>query len=183
MSEFLGQLPALIGVVVGALGSYVAVMRGEQVRFRREQAARWEERLLTVYADYARALKTSVTLSYRVAAHLGNDPHPHPLTPEEAAPLLAEATVARDPSGETLLLLGSAEVVAKARTWVVAVMEMESFLRAGTRDPRAWGALMERQRAAREAYYAAVRGDLALPPGHGGRWALPVPGDAAGRQR
>ncbi|MEU9338824.1 hypothetical protein AB0D49_37685 [Streptomyces sp. NPDC048290] len=182
MSDFMGQLPALIGVVVGALGSYLVVMRGEQVRFRQERAARWEERLLGVYADYARALKTSVTLTYRVAAHLGNDPHPHPLSPEEAAPLLAEAAVARDPSGEALLLLGSPEVVERARVWVVAVMAMEAFLRAGTRDPGAWRELLERQRAAREAYYGAVRGDLALPPGHGGRWALPVPGDG-GPQR
>ncbi|MEV7289686.1 hypothetical protein AB0O01_34920 [Streptomyces sp. NPDC093252] len=186
MAEFWGQLPALIGVVIGALGSYAVVMRGEQVRFRREQAARWEERLLGVYADYARALKASVTLTYRVAAHLGNDPHPHPLTPEEAEPLLAEATMARDPSGEALLLLGSPEVVERARTWVVAVMAMEAFLRAGTRDPGAWQALLERQRAAREAYYAAVRGDLALPPGHGGRWALPAhrtPDGDGGAQR
>ncbi len=67
-----------------------------------------------MYADWARALKQSITLTYRVASHLGNDPHPHPLSPEEAAPLMAEATVARDPSGEALLLLGSPEVVEKA---------------------------------------------------------------------
>lgn len=173
MSTFIQQLPALLGVVIGALGSYLVVMRGEEVRFRRERAARWEERRLTVYADWARALKQSVTLTYRVAAHLGNDPHPHPLSPEEAAPLQAEATVARDPSGEALLLLGSPEVVEKARAWVVTVLEMEEFLRAGTRDPSAWQALLDRQRAGREGYYAAVREDLALPPGHSARWPLP----------
>lgn len=178
MSTFVQQLPALLGVVIGALGSYLVVMRGEQVRFRREQAARWEERRLTVYADWARALKQSVTLSYRVSSHLGNDPHPHPLSPEEAAPLLAEATVARDPSGEALLLLGSPEVVAKARAWVVTVMEMEGFLRAGTRDPQAWQALLERQRACRDGYYTAVREDLALPPGHSARWRLSCGPDA-----
>ncbi|WP_200301481.1 hypothetical protein [Streptomyces adelaidensis] len=172
MSAFIQQLPALIGVVIGALGSYLVVMRGEQVRFRQERAARWEERRLTVYADWARALKRSVTLTYRVASHLGNDPHPHPLSPEEAAPLMAEATVARDPSGEALLLLGSPEVVEKARAWVVTVMEMEEFLRAETRDPAAWQALLERQRVGRDRYYTAVREDLALPPGHSARWQL-----------
>src|SRR5690242_17412072 len=118
MSAFIQQLPALIGVVIGALGSYLAVVRGDQARFRREQAARWEERRLAVYTDYARTLKQAVTLTYRVAAHLGNDPHPHPLSPEEAAPLLAEAGLARDPAGEALLLLGSTAVVEKARVWV-----------------------------------------------------------------
>ncbi|MGN9789706.1 hypothetical protein ACTMTU_01145 [Streptomyces sp. OZ13] len=173
MSAFIQQLPALIGVVVGALGSYLAITRGDAARFRREQAARWEERRLTVYADYARALKKTVTLAYRIAAHLGNDPHPHPLSPEEAAPHLAEAAVARDPAGEALLMLGSPDVVEKAREWVVAVMDMEAFLRAGTVSPATWSAMLERQRTARERYYAAVRNDLALPPGHSGEWRVP----------
>ncbi|MGW2631183.1 hypothetical protein ACWC2K_17830 [Streptomyces chattanoogensis] len=172
MSAFIQQLPALIGVVIGALGSYLASTRGDQARFHREQAARWEERRLAAYADYARVLKKSVTLTYRIAAHLGNDPHPHPLSPEEAAPHLADATDARDPVGEALLMLGTADVVEKAREWVVVVMEMEGFLRAETRNPEAWSAMLERQRAAREGYYAAVRRDLALPPGHSGEWQL-----------
>ncbi|MFF8841605.1 hypothetical protein ACF08N_02575 [Streptomyces sp. NPDC015127] len=173
MSVFIQQLPALLGVVIGALGSYAAIMRGDRARFRREQAARWEERRLAVYSDYARSLKKSVTLAYRVAAHLGNDPHPHPLSPEDAAPLLAEASDARDPSGEALLMLGSRDEVQKAREWVVVALEMESFLREGRRAPDAWTALLEKQRAAREAYYAAVRRDMALSPGHSGRWELP----------
>ncbi|MEU7057113.1 hypothetical protein [Streptomyces sp. NPDC046197] len=173
MSSFIQQLPALVGVVIGALGSYLAVVRSDRDRFRREQAARWEERRLAVYADYARSLKKSVTLTYRVAAHLGNDPHPHPLPLPEAEPLLAEATAARDPSGEALIMLGSPDVVEKARTWVVLVMEMERFLRDGRREPEAWQGLLERQRAAREGYYTAVRADLALPPGHAARWPLP----------
>lgn len=175
MSAFIQQLPALIGVVIGALGSYLASTRGDRARFRREQAARWEERRLTTYADYARSLKKSVTLAYRIAAHLGNDPHPHPLSPEEAAPHLAEATDARDPAGEALLMLGTPDVVEKAREWVVVVMEMEGFLRDQTHSPETWSTMLKRQRAAREKYYAAVRRDLALPPGHSGEWRLAPP--------
>lgn len=87
---------------------------------------------------------------------------------------MAEATVARDPSGEAALLLGSPEVVKRARAWVVTVMEMKEFPRTGTRDPQAWQALLESRRAGREGYYTAVREDLALPPGHAARWRLPV---------
>ncbi|MEV0906893.1 hypothetical protein [Streptomyces hokutonensis] len=172
MNAFMQQLPALIGVVIGALGSYLAIVRGDRARFHRERDARWEELRLEVYAEYARTLKKSVTLTYRVASHLRNDPHPHPLSPAEAEPLLAQATVDRDPSGEALILLGSPEVVEKARAWVGAVMEMERFMRAGTHDPDAWQELLERQRAGREGYYAAVRDDLALPPGHSARWPV-----------
>jgi hypothetical protein len=179
MSAFIQQLPALIGVVIGALGSYLAVVRGDQARFRRERAARWEERRLAVYADYARAVKATVTVTYRVASELGNGTHPDPLTVEEARPLLAEANTGRDPSGEALIMLGSPEVVAKGRLWVVTAMEMERFVREGRRDPEAWQVLLEQQRAGREAYYAAVRDDLGLPPGHSARWPVlaadPVP--------
>jgi hypothetical protein len=173
MSAFIQQLPALIGVVIGALGSYLAIVRGDRARFHREQTARWEERRLAVYGDYARCLKKTITLTYRVAAHLGNDPHPHPLSPDEAAPLLAEAADAGDPAGEALLLLGTPEVVEKARAWVVIVMEMERFLNEGTRDPEAWQALLERQRVGRQGYYAAVRDDLALPTEHPATWQVP----------
>lgn len=179
MTVFIQQLPALVGVVIGALGSYLVVVRGDRMRFRREQTARWEERRLAVYTDYARSLKASVTLAYRVAARLGNDPHPHPLSLAEAEALLAEATIARDPTGEALLMLGNPAVVEKAREWVVTVLEMERFLRDGTEDPRAWQALLERQRAGREGYYTAVRDDLGLPPGHPARWPLPVADPAA----
>ncbi|MEU6084705.1 hypothetical protein [Streptomyces sp. NPDC047108] len=173
MSEFIQQLPALLGVIVGALGSYLAITRGDRARFRREEAARWDERRLAIYSDYARSLKKSVTLTYRVAAHLGNDPHPHPMSPEEAAPHLAAAADGRDPSGEALLMLGTADVVERARAWVVVVMEMEAFLRERSRDPETWSGLLHRQRTAREGYYEAVRRDLALPPGHTGEWNLP----------
>lgn len=74
-------------------------------------------------------------------------------------------------------MLGDPEVVAKAREWVVTLLEMEAFLRERTENPGAWQALLERQRAGREGYYTAVRNDLALPPGHSARWpVLPVPG-------
>ncbi|MER6984396.1 hypothetical protein [Streptomyces carpinensis] len=173
MSAFIQQLPALIGVMIGALGSYLAVVRSDQARFLRERTARWEERRLAVYADYARSLKKTVTLTYRVASHLGADPHPHPLSLAAAEPLLAEAAVARDPSGEALIMLGSTEAVEKARLWVAVVLEMERFVRAERREPQAWQTLLAQQRAAREGYYAAVRSDLELRPGHAARVPLP----------
>ncbi|MFI0710388.1 hypothetical protein ACH4SK_06970 [Streptomyces inhibens] len=173
MSAFIQQLPALLGVVIGALGSYLAITRGDQARFRREQAARWDERRLAAYTGYARSLKKTVTLTCRIEAHLGNDPHPYPLSPEEAVPHLAEATDARDPAGEALLMLGTPDVVQRAREWVVVVMDMERFLRDRTQSPEAWSTLLQQQRTARERYYEAVRSDLALPPGHSGQWRLP----------
>lgn len=72
MSAFRQQLPALTGVVIGAPGSFPAIVRGDRARFRREQTERWEERRPSVYADHARCLERTVTLTYRVVAPLGN---------------------------------------------------------------------------------------------------------------
>lgn len=165
MSVFLQQLPALIGVVVGAVGSYLAITRGDRARFRQERDVRWEERRLTVYGDYARSLKRTVSLGYRIASHLGNDPHPHPLSPQDAVGPLTEAAEARDPVWEQLRMIGTPEVVRCARAWMLMVLEMETFLRAGTHDPAAWADWLERQRAVRDRYYDAVRAELVLPAG------------------
>lgn len=127
VSEFIKQLPALLGLVIGALGSYVVVMRGDRARFRREQGARWQERRLAAYSDYALTLKKTVTLNRRVAAHLGHDGHRQPLPPDDAAPLLDEAADARSPAGEGLLMLGSPEVVDAAHLWALTVVELEPF--------------------------------------------------------
>ena len=75
-------------------------------------------------------------------------------------------------------MLGSPGVVERAREWVVLVIEMERFLDTRVHDPEAWSALLARQRAARERYYSAVRDDLALPPGHSGRWIFDEPASA-----
>ena len=185
MSAFIQQLPALIGVVIGALGSYVAIVRGDRARFRRERAARWEERRLSVYADYARALRR------RHADVPGRRP-PRQRPPSASAvaaggrALLAEAADAGDPAGEALLLLGSPEVVEKARAWVVVVMEMERFLRGHARPRGLAGAAGAAARGARQGYYAAVREDLSLMTERPARWqvpplhARPDPGPVAG---
>lgn len=60
--------------------------------------------------------------------------------------------------------------------WVVAVMDLEAFLRDRTVSPDTWSAMLERRRTARERYYSAVRNDLALPPGHSGEWQVPRAG-------
>ncbi|MYS53915.1 hypothetical protein GTW46_28295, partial [Streptomyces sp. SID6013] len=69
------------------------------------------------------------------------------------------------------------EVVERARAWVVVLMDMERLVRDERRERPAWQDLLERQRAARADYYAAVRADLGLPTGHSARLPLPTLSD------
>src|SRR5690348_16220165 len=103
MSALLQQLPALVGVVIGALGSYLTLTLGDRARFRREQAAQWRERRLVAYTDYSRAIKTTISVISRLSAQLGNDPHPDPMAAAEASPRLRRARDARDAAWETML--------------------------------------------------------------------------------
>jgi hypothetical protein len=172
MTALLAQLPALIGVIIGAVGSYVAVTLGDRSRFHREQLAQWRAQRLVTYTDYSRALKATVSVTFRASAHLGNDPNPHPLTPDEAAERLRGEYDARDIGWEAMLLLGAPQVVEAARSWFHVVSRMERFVQDEIRDPDAWRQLLEEQRRSRSAFYAAARRDLALPPGDGGLPAL-----------
>jgi hypothetical protein len=175
MASFAQQLPALIGVVIGAAGSFGVMIVGDRTRFRREQDRTWRERRLAVYTDYARSVKRMVSVAFRVAAHAGNDPHPNPLPPEDAGGLLADSLEARDLAWEMLLLLAGSEVVESARAWFLAVTEMEKFNRGLVVDPERWRELMKQQRMARAAFYAAARHDLGLPSGHSGQWSSSDP--------
>ncbi|MGH3661257.1 MAG: hypothetical protein ACRDT8_12200 [Micromonosporaceae bacterium] len=169
MSSLLSQLPALIGVVVGAVASYAATSLGDRARFRRNQNVRWQERRLGAYTEYTQAQKRILSLCHRVASHLDVDPHPRPLTLDEATPGLNSASEARDLAWEQLLMLGDRDVVNAGRDWFAVVATMEGFVRDDARDAERWGDLLERQRATRAQFYAAARNDLALPPGHDGR--------------
>lgn len=67
MSGILQQLPALIGVVVGALASYLAGAAAERARWRRSQSSRWDEKRAQAYADYSHAVKNVYVQCMRAA--------------------------------------------------------------------------------------------------------------------
>jgi len=52
------QLPALIGVAVGTVGTIVATGLADRSRWRRRQSVRWDERRLDAYVAFARARRS-----------------------------------------------------------------------------------------------------------------------------
>ncbi|MEU3253729.1 hypothetical protein [Streptomyces sp. NPDC006997] len=51
------QIVTLVGVLIGALTSYVATAVAERARFRREMTTRWDERKLDTYIAYVTCIK------------------------------------------------------------------------------------------------------------------------------
>jgi hypothetical protein len=165
MAGLSAQLPSLIGVLVGASASLMVTTVGDRSRFRRDELARWRDRRLAVYTDYARAMKANVNVMYRWADYLGNRSSPHELTPERARPLLAASVEARDQAWETLSLVGSRDVAAAANAWFDVVVVMERSIQASVEDTAVWDELFSRHGNARQRFYDAARADLALSDG------------------
>ncbi|MFG2516347.1 hypothetical protein [Streptomyces sp. NPDC048584] len=51
------QIITLIGVLVGALTSFLATAAAERAKFRREMTTRWDERKLDTYIEYVSCIK------------------------------------------------------------------------------------------------------------------------------
>lgn len=168
----LDQLPALIGVVIGAVGSYAASSRTDKVRWQRARAERWDEKRFEIYANYSNALKHQIRIAQRVGAARGFEDVVDPLDPSEGLELLAAAESRRAAEWESVLLVGDAETIGSAREWHEAVWNLELYARGLREGSDGWRAATERTSNARDAFYACARRDLgikgSLPPS--GNW-------------
>lgn len=153
----------LIGVVLGAWGSYLASSRGEQARWERQQQARWDARRVEAYAEYGYAIKQVFELSKRIAAARGFATSVEPLAPEEGVPELARLAIDRASKWETVLLLGDPRTIAAARTWHRAVWEMDHIARGKPADSERWELVSAAAQAARLRFYEAARSNLGVP--------------------
>ena len=176
--SFLQQLPTLVGVIVGALGSYLVTSANDRVRWRREQEARWDDKRAQAYAEYSYSVKSHYELCKRLAAHRGLGTWSEPLDPEQAMEELARSASGRAAKWELVLLLGSPETVAAARTWHRKVWQMELFARGLREGNSEWKIADIEVVAARTRFYEAARHDLGIGSGNlpdGGPWEVPKP--------
>ncbi|UBU08354.1 hypothetical protein [Nonomuraea gerenzanensis] len=92
---FVDQLPALLGVVVGAVGSYAASSLTERGRWRRARTERWDSERFHSYARYAHLLKIQIHLAQRIGAARGLPRTGNPMDIEEGLAQLDEAETNR----------------------------------------------------------------------------------------
>ncbi|MEU2560025.1 hypothetical protein ABZ626_11910 [Streptomyces longispororuber] len=166
------QLPALIGVVIGSVGSYAAQSLTERRRWERQRTERWDEKRFETYGSYANALKAQLRIAQRIGAALGCAHVVDPLPPAEGLPLLAEAESRRATEWESVLLVGDAATIAAARRWHETIWSIELLVREGPVDAESWAGAHRLASAARDAFYESARRDLGIggPPPPSGQW-------------
>ncbi|MEU5897581.1 MULTISPECIES: hypothetical protein [Streptomyces] len=164
------QLPALMGVVIGTLGSYAVQSLTERRRWTRQREERWDEKRFETYGRYGNALKSQLRVAQRIGAALGAPDTADPLEPAEGLPLLAEAESHRATEWESVLLVGDAATIAAARRWHEMVWTIELLVREGPVEAEMWTRAHRLASAARDAFYESARRDLGIagappPPG------------------
>ncbi|MEH1130597.1 hypothetical protein [Micromonospora sp. CPCC 206061] len=194
MRPLLLQLPALVGVLVGAVATYVAATAQERGRWRRQQSVRWDERRIVAYSEYAHAIKKVISIAVRLAAQRGVYENDVWFGGEASELELIAAEEERTTKWEAVLMLGDDSVVAAAREWHQKTFRIMR-LAVGQSSDLTWNEAVRAIGQARGRFYAAVRRDLGVKFGESSepyewqmaKWLVerpedkqaPTPGEAA----
>lgn len=157
VNAFLDQLPALIGVAVGTLGTILATSVSDRSKWTRAQAVRWDERRVDAYATFARTVKEM----HLVAMRLTRSPATEPADLHE----LNEADNECSKAWEGVLLLGDAGTVDAARDWREAAYQLVSAARGRASADFDRDSALYRADEGRDRFYAAARTSLAVGGG------------------
>ncbi|MGB2571576.1 hypothetical protein ACPFP2_24450 [Micromonospora citrea] len=165
MQILIAQLPALLGVLVGALGTVLATSIADRRRWKRSLSVRWDERRLDAYAEFARVLKEIQAVSVRILATDTGDGSRSGMDPAVGLPRLADADVRHTLAWENILLLGDASTVRAAQSWRDAVWSIEDLARGVANGDESLPDRLHRANEARDAFYRAARGGLDVSGG------------------
>ncbi|MEV5899416.1 hypothetical protein [Streptomyces sp. NPDC052127] len=165
MTAFLNQLPALMGVIVGVLGTLLTARLNDRAQWERTLSVRWDERRLDAYSEFGRTLKEVHLLAHRLTASSRPSSRAHSIDRATGLELLAQADAQRTKAWEAVLLLGDADTVAAAREWRWAVLQLEREARGVAGDDFDWVAAVRRADEGRDRFYVAARAGLTVGSG------------------
>jgi hypothetical protein len=158
------QLPALLGVVVGAVTAFLGTALIDRARWRREQSVRWDARRLDAYITYAAAIKRNSTAVAQVLAGRGLIKSIRSTDADTGLVELAEAEADRSEAFEGVLLLGDTATIAAGTALNRQVWRMQAFARAELPiDARVWGEAFHRYREARTEFHSRARDSMGVP--------------------
>ncbi|HEU5475083.1 MAG TPA: hypothetical protein VFV67_30940 [Actinophytocola sp.] len=165
MNPIVAQALTIVGVLLGSAATFVVTSAAERTRWRRAQSARWDEKRLVAYSEYANAVKHMVRLCRRIAETKKLLATGQDIDLDNAFADLAEAETHRAARWETVLLLGEPTTISAARAWSEQAWRLEYILREEDPDPATF---LEAYRAAmrlRNEFYACARADLQITSG------------------
>lgn len=165
MEALATQLPALLGVLVGTLGTILATALSDRRRWKREQEIRWDERRLDAYAAYADALKEIYVLARQLGNTRWQQSSPMLLDRETTLGLLTDAENRRTLVWERVLLLGDEHAISAAREWWSAIYETTLFAREHRNDWEEWPTVVRYVDTTRDRFHMAARRSLNVPGG------------------
>lgn len=156
-------LPLITGIAGVLLGGLVT-FSNDRAKWQRERAARWDERRLAAFVDYAAAVKREVHLCIRMAASMNlGTMDEAPLDKVEGVPLLNATEERRADAFEGLLLLADKETILAARAWHESVWRLRDTVN-GTRtvDQETFMSLFRATGVARDGFHLAARESLSV---------------------
>ena len=159
------QVLTIAGVLLGSTATFIATSATERTRWRRAHSARWDDKRLLAYAEYANAVKRAVRLCRRIAETKNLLSTGRPIEDIEAALTeLADAETERAVKWETVLLLGEPETISAARAWHEKVWQLEAILRKEDQGDTFVDTYKEAM-LLRNAFYVRARADLNVTSG------------------
>ncbi|WP_020013129.1 hypothetical protein [Promicromonospora sukumoe] len=160
MDNLLAQLPALIGVALGVIGTLATTMVTDAARWRRE-------RFYDACLRYARALRRYSQLVAGITAGRRPGATTPAVDPALGLSRLSDEEIDRavTDAWEELCLLADADTVDAARKMRVAAKRMEAFARVGADiefDLDGWAVQGLELRRARDDFYRAARSRMGV---------------------
>jgi hypothetical protein len=167
VNSFLVQLPTLVGVILGIVGTIIATFISDRGRWRRDQVSRWDVRRLETYSEYAKAIKDIHALTFRLTAHRMSANRNSPIGRRRGLELLEQNVLVRTKAWETVLLLGDETTVSAARDWWYSVAQLVDFARDSSKADESleWLAAVKVADESRDRFYVAARQSLGIRGG------------------
>ncbi|MBB5958207.1 hypothetical protein FHS29_004815 [Saccharothrix tamanrassetensis] len=165
MNPIIAQALTIAGVLLGSAATFVVTSTTERTRWRRAQSARWDDKRLLAYSEYANAVKPMVRLCRRIAETKGLLSTGEPVDLGSAFADLAEAETERAARWETVLLLGEPATISAARAWSEQVWRLEHILRDDQPDASAFIDAYRNAMRLRNEFYDRARTDLDITSG------------------
>jgi hypothetical protein len=165
VNPIVAQALTIAGVLLGSAATFVVTSTTERTRWRRAQSARWDDRRLLAYSEYANAVKHMVRLCRRIAETKDLLSTGQPIDLDTAFTALAEAETQRAAQWETVLLLGEPATISAARAWSEQVWQLEFILRQDHPDASSFVTAYRNAMRLRNEFYAHARTDLHITSG------------------